>query len=237
MLYFVRIFIALLFFFCVSVIGTFLLLLRPFHPDNTRLFGRIYAWGNKILGISIFIEGQEHLHNMPSSVVIANHQHNLDLFICGSVIPERTVSIGKKSLLYLPGFGLIYWLAGNILIDRKNSRRSQSTLSRPLQALKSGKCSIWFFPEGTRDKGKELLPFKKGAFRMAIKAGVPIQPICVSRYAGKLKFNNWSSGTIQIRILNPVSTTDKTPGDENQLLQECWQKMNQTIKNMETIHE
>jgi len=237
MLYFVRIPVALLFFFCVSIIGTFLLLLRPFHPDNTRLFGRIYACGNKILGISIFIEGREYLHNMPSSVVIANHQHNLDLFICGSVIPERTVSIGKKSLLYLPGFGLLYWLAGNILIDRKNSRRSQSALDLPTQVLKSGKCSIWFFPEGTRNKGKKLLPFKKGAFRMAIKAGVPIQPICIGHYAGRLKLHNWSSGAIQIKILKPISTVGKTLSEAGQLRQECWHKMNQSIKNIETINE
>ena len=181
MLSLIRIPLALLYFVIVAIIGNFLLIFRPFNPDNTRVFGRIYSWGGtRILGIKLNISGLENTAEMPPSVVIANHQDNLDLYICGAAVPKRTVSVGKKSLLYIPGFGLLYWLAGNVLIDRSSSKNSKATLTATTEALTKGNRSIWVFPEGTRNHGENLLPFKKGAFRMAIEAGAPIVPICIS---------------------------------------------------------
>ncbi len=56
--------------------------------------------------------------------------------------------------------------------------------------------SIWVFPEGTRNLGKGLLPFKKGAFHMAIAAGVPIVQVCVSNYVTHMRLNRWNSGDV-----------------------------------------
>lgn len=234
MLYLIRVPAALLFFVSVALIGTFLLLFRPFNPDNTRLFGRIYAWGGtRILGIKVNIQGLESTRQMPPSVVIANHQDNLDLFVCGAAVPRRTVSVGKKSLLYIPGFGLLYWLAGNVFIDRNNSRNSRATLGTTTEALTKGNRSIWVFPEGTRNRGNNILPFKKGAFRMAIDAGVPIVPICVSSYAGHLNLNKLRSGVISIKILDPISTEGMTVADTDKLMATCWQQMKQTIDQLD----
>jgi len=166
---------------------------------------------------------------MPPSVVVANHQDNLDLFVCGAVIPKRTVSVGKKSLLLIPGFGMLYWLAGNVLINRNNSKNSKTIMSASTEALTSGKRSIWVFAEGTRNKGENMLPFKKGAFRMAIEAGVPIVPICVSSYAGRLNLNKVNSGTIHVKVLEPISTEGRSIKESGQLMDECWHKMKQAI--------
>jgi len=234
MLYLIRIPVALIAFIGVSIVGAFFFLFRPFNPDNTRLAARSFSWlGTKILGIKINIQGTEFCKGMPPSVVVANHQDNLDLVICGAVIPERTVSVGKRSLLLLPGFGLIYWLAGNVLIDRSNQKNSTSTLNVTTEALTKGNRSIWMFAEGTRNNGDNILPFKKGAFRMAIEAGVPIVPICIQSYSGKLSFNKLNSGTVNIEVLEPIPTTGMTLDDSSQLLDECWQKMKGTLDRLD----
>lgn len=234
MLSFIRVPLALFYFVAVAVVGCFLLLFRPFNPDNTRIFGRVYSWGGtRILGIKLNISGLDSTAKMPPSVVVANHQDNLDLYICGGAVPKRTVSVGKKSLLYIPGFGLLYWLAGNVLIDRSSSKNSKATLNATTDALTKGNRSIWVFPEGTRNHGKNLLPFKKGAFRMAIEAGVPIVPICVSSYSGKLKLNKLVSGTVNIQILDPISTVGMSTKDADRLMSECWDKMKQTIDQLD----
>lgn len=226
MLKILRIVVAGFCFIAVSVSGIFIFLLRPFNPDNTRLAARVFSWiGTRILGIKITITGAEFIQDMPPSVVVANHQDNLDLVVCGAVIPARTVSVGKRSLLFIPGFGLLYWLAGNVLIDRKNSQNSKSTLNATTEALTKGNRSIWVFAEGTRNKGNNILPFKRGAFKMAIEAGVPIVPICVSSYSGKLDLNKLISGHITIQILEPVSTEDMTLEDSESLLDSCWNTM------------
>ncbi|MFD2231940.1 lysophospholipid acyltransferase family protein [Alkalimarinus sediminis] len=234
MLSIIRVPLALFFFVAVAVIGCFLLLFRPFNPDNTRVFGRIYSWGGtRILGIKLNIKGLDSVSQMPPSVVIANHQDNLDLYICGGAVPKRTVSVGKKSLLYIPGFGLLYWLAGNVLIDRSSSKSSKAMLNATTEALTKGNRSIWVFPEGTRNYGKNLLPFKAGAFRMAIEAGVPIVPICVSSYSGRLKLNKRVSGRVNVEILEPISTKGMTVDDIDKLKKLCWDKMKQTIDRLD----
>ncbi len=234
MLMFIRVPLALFYFVAVAVVGCFLLLFRPFNPDNSRVFGHIYSWGGtRILGIKLNVDGFDSLAQMPPSVVVANHQDNLDLYVCGGAVPKRTVSVGKKSLLYIPGFGLLYWLAGNVLIDRSSSKNSKATLDATTEVLTKGNRSIWVFPEGTRNHGKNLLPFKKGAFRMAIEAGVPIVPICVSSYAGRLKLNQRVSCTVNIEVLDPISTEGLTVKDTKQLMTTCWNQMMQTIERLD----
>lgn len=234
MLYVLRCFGVGIYFVLVSLLGIFICLARPFHPDNTRLFGRIFSWGGAaLLGIRIKVKNYDSLRKVGPCVYVVNHQDNLDLFVCGRVVPKRTVTLGKKNLRWLPFFGQLYWLAGNIFIDRKNHSRSQMTMSSSTRALMKKNTSIWFFAEGTRNRGKNMLPFKKGAFKMAIEAGVPVIPICVSSYARHIDLRRWRSSRVEIRILPPILTTHLTDQDTNRLLQQCWDEMKATIDTMD----
>jgi 1-acyl-sn-glycerol-3-phosphate acyltransferase len=114
-------------------------------------------------------------------VIVANHQSNYDLFVIGQVVPRRTVAIGKKSLGWVPLFGQLFWLGGNVLIDRKNASRHARPCRRPHLAARHLDLGL---PRRHAQPGEQLLPFKKGAFHMALEAGVPIVPVCVSRYRG-----------------------------------------------------
>lgn len=239
MILLIRALIVLSYFFLIALLGILVCLFRPFNPDNTRICGRMFSIGGlKLLGIKMIVEGQEHLDKMQPSVVIANHQDNLDLFVHGGIIPFRTVSVGKKSLRYLPLFGQVYWLAGNIMIDRKKSKASINAMSETTEAIKHHNTSIWVFPEGTRNKGNNLLPFKKGAFHMAKQADAPIIPICASAYPKHINLNKWHAGEVRVRILPSVETKFVSKENLNDLCEEIHTRMAQTIEdlNQKVIH-
>ncbi len=234
MIYVTRIFFIINYFALVAALGIFICLARPFHPDNTRWFARIYSWGGAaILGIKIRRHNYGSLRKMGPCVYVVNHQHNMDLFVCGRVVPKRTVTIGKKNLRYIPFFGQLYWLAGNVFIDRKNSSRSKITMNASTRALTTKNTSIWVFAEGTRNRGRNLLPFKKGAFIMAIEAGVPIVPICVSSYARNVDLRRLKSGRVEIKVLPPISTDNLTNEDTDIIMKQCWEDMKETIDAMD----
>lgn len=88
-------------------------------------------------------------------------------------MPPNTVSVGKKSLKWIPLFGLFFGISGNIYIDRSDRKQAINSFNEAIPRIKSNKLNIWLFPEGTRGDSKALLPFKKGAFHLAIDAQVP----------------------------------------------------------------
>lgn len=220
-------------FILVGLIGLVIGLCRPFNPDNSRLYARLYAWpASWLLRLEIKAEVGPLFDQPPGCVIIANHQSNFDLFVLGHVVPPRTVCIGKKSLGWIPLFGQLFWLGGNVLVDRGNAyqaRRALQTTSRTLQK----DTSIWIFPEGTRNPGDELKPFKKGAFHMAIDAGVPIVPVCASRYGKRLNLNGWRKQQVLIRSLPPISTAGMTQQDIPALMAQCRAQMQACIDLME----
>ncbi|MFC6297282.1 1-acylglycerol-3-phosphate O-acyltransferase [Pseudomonas sp. CCM 7893] len=234
MLYLLRMLLMGLHFMVAGVLGVLLGICRPFNPDNSRLCARLYAlpamW---ILRLRVKTQ-VDSLRNKPNScVIIANHQSNYDLFVFGNVVPYRTVCIGKKSLKWVPLFGQLFWLAGNVLIDRGNAQKARRSMLTTTHTLQHEDTSIWVFPEGTRNLGETLLPFKKGAFQMAIAAGVPIVPVCVSTYVKQMKLNAWNSGDILIRSLPAIPTTGLTMDDMPQLMLTCRAQMLDCIEAMD----
>ena len=213
-----------------SVLGLLIGLLRPFNPANTPLCAKLFALPSQwLLRIRVDVELDSLNRQQQACVIIANHQSNYDLFVLGGVVPKRTVSMGKKSLKWIPLFGQMYWLAGNVLIERGNARQAKQTMLASTQVLQQRQTSIWVFPEGTRNAGAHLLPFKKGAFQMAIAAGVPILPVCVSRYAGSLDLNRWNSGRVLIRSLPAIPTQGLSLEDMPALMKSCHASMQACI--------
>ena len=166
-------------------------------------------------------------------MIVANHQSNHDLFVLGHVVPPRTVCIGKKSLKWVPLFGQLFWLAGNVLIDRGNAYQARRAMQTTTRTLRENDTSIWVFPEGTRNAGEQLVPFKKGAFHMAVEAGVPIVPVCVSRYAHRLSLNSCRRNKVIIRSLPPIATAGLTQQDVPALAEQCQAQMQRCIDLME----
>ncbi|MBY6064672.1 1-acylglycerol-3-phosphate O-acyltransferase [Pseudidiomarina sediminum] len=216
-----------------GVLGLLACLIRPFHPDNTPYFAHWYGRMHKILGVKLEIRVPEGLYDGAPYVYIANHQNTYDIFTLSRAMPPRTVSIGKKSLKWIPFFGQLYWLAGNILIDRNNTGRARGTIEQAAEAIKERKISVLLFPEGTRSYGRGLLPFKTGAFRTALQANVDIVPICVSNLHGRIKLNRWNNGTVIVEMLKPVKISDYSAESVRALSAHCHQLMQTKISDLD----
>lgn len=230
MLHFLRLVLMGVHFVLAAVVNFAIVLVRPFNPDNTRLCGAVYSLpALRILGLQADVDMTALSGQANPFVLVANHQSNYDLFVFGGVVPRRTVSIGKTSLKWLPLFGQIYWLAGNILIDRGNPAKAKAAMLKTTGAMQSNDTSIWVFPEGTRNLGKGLLPFKKGAFQTAIAAGVPIVPLCCSSYKRTMQLNRWHAGRVKIRALPPIATVGLTTEDLPALMTQCRDAMQNCI--------
>lgn len=219
------------------IVGSTLLLLfcifRPFHRNNTTFAAHCYGSMHRLLGVKLEIRVPDEVKQGGPFVYIANHQNSYDIFTLSRAMPQSTVSVGKKSLKWIPFFGQMYWLAGNILIDRKNKGRAHGTIEQAASAIRERKLSILLFPEGTRSYGRGLLPFKTGAFRTAMQAGVDVVPICVSNLHGRIKLNRWDNGTVIIEMLNPVKISDYSSDSIRALTAHCHQLMQSKIGELD----
>ena len=234
MLFLLRMLLLGVHFVVASFIGVLIGLCRPFNPDNSRLCARLYAWPSSwLLHLKVEADVGPLFDQPPGCVIIANHQSNFDLFVLGHVVPPRTVCIGKKSLVWIPLFGQLFLLAGNLLIDRGNAYQARRAIQTTTRTLQEQNTSIWIFPEGTRNPDEQLHDFKKGAFHMAIDAGVPIDPVCVSRYAKRLNLNGWRRETVIIRSLPPIATAGLTQQDIPALVEQCRSQMQTCIDLMD----
>lgn len=234
MLRLIRYFLLALHFIFSSTLGLLIGLIRPFHPTNSMWCAHIYAFfGLPIIGIKTRAEGLENFRTDEPCIVICNHQSNWDLFVVGSIVPPRTVSLGKKSLKFIPFFGQLYWLAGNVLIDRGNRQKALEAMRITKNALLKKNTNIWIFAEGTRNRGNNMLPFKKGAFVTAINAGVPIVPVACSSYLNNFSLNNWRNGIAHLKVMEKVETKGLTVDDIEPLMNRCHSMMLKTIQELD----
>lgn len=202
-----------------------LAVLRPRHRNNMGDISRIVT---KIMtlywGVKFEYENEERLSPNETSIIIANHQDTQDMFFAESAIRHGTVSLGKWEVIYIPFIGQLFYLAGNIMIKRSNKEKAQKALSLAAKKVVDSNLSLLIFPEGTRNWGKPL-PFKLGAFKLAIEAGVPIQPVCYSLRDKTMDYSKYRSGTIKIKCLDPISTKGLTQDDAIDLAIRCRKMM------------
>jgi 1-acyl-sn-glycerol-3-phosphate acyltransferase len=190
---------------------TFLILLVTWPFDRNRaVAGRFYRyvaviWSRSFPFWRIRIEGRWP-PGRGAHVVVANHQSFLDIFVLCN-IPREMKWVAKKELFKIPMFGWGLSLAGDICLDRGDPASALAVMSRARRYLENG-MNVMIFPEGTRSEDGTLLPFKPGAFKLAVETGTPVLPIAVSGSArGMPKGSPWvRPATITVRILEPVPT-------------------------------
>ncbi|XP_011150698.1 1-acyl-sn-glycerol-3-phosphate acyltransferase alpha isoform X1 [Harpegnathos saltator] len=208
------------------------------------MFCRMRSWKNaimpargvviiaKMLGINYHLRGRENIVKDTGCVVLINHQSSLDLCVLGKLwlSMDRCSVISKKEILYLGPFGLACWLWGTVFINRGNVEESRQTINATAESIRLTKRRLLLFPEGHRHSNNTLLPFKKGAFHVAIKSQMPIQPIVVSKYYFlNDKRKQFHSGNSYITILPPIPTTGMTKDDLPELMQQVYTVMNTTF--------
>ncbi len=209
----------------ISICSVVFCLFRPFHRNNVYHAARFLGKTSHLLGLEVEVRIPEHIRQLSPAVYVCNHQNSYDIFTLSNAVLPGTVSIGKKSLKWIPFFGQMYWLTGNILIDRKNTNKAMNTIAVTAEKIKEKKLSVWLFPEGTRSNGRGVLPFKTGAFRTALQAGVPIVPVCASEQHGKIKLNRWNNGKLIIEFMEPIFLDDVSKEDLRAIANQTRDKM------------
>ncbi len=146
-------------------------------------------------------------------VVVSNHESFADILLI-SHLPWEMKWLSKAELFRIPILGWTMWLVGDIPVRRGFGPSAIEAMERCRRAL-DNRVSVMIFPEGTRSKTSELLPFKDGAFRLAIEAGVPILPLVVSGTGTALRKHDWRFGRsdAEVRVLEPVETAGLTLSD------------------------
>ncbi len=137
------------------------------------------TWGKTIAyltPVSVKVEGKENANRKQSYVLVSNHQSIYDIFLIYGWLELDLKWVMKKELRKIPGIGIGCEKAGHIFIDRRDPKQARTAIREALERVGEG-VGILFFPEGTRSLDGRLLPFKRGAFRLAVEQDLPILPV------------------------------------------------------------
>ena len=196
-------FLLILFFFIPVLIVSGLCRYDKFLFALSR---RVLKMVLKITGVKTRVLGLAAIDFSLPMVVICNHLSNLDGPLLISALPFNPRALIKTETRKIPLIGLLLKLADFVFVDRENPLRRQEALIEAVEKIKKKHCSFLVFPEGTRSKDGQTQNFKKGAFMMALKAGVPILPVKISGSHQLLPPGQIGirAGTIEIELFPPL---------------------------------
>jgi 1-acyl-sn-glycerol-3-phosphate acyltransferase len=174
-------------------------------------------WVYRIVGIRSRAEGVE---NIPAGTCLfaANHTSNVDPPAIMSCIPRRLAILAKQSLFRIPIVGLAFRMGGFLPVNRANTEEALASLNLAAEIMKRG-MSFLVYPEGTRSPDGRLLPFKSGAFALAIKAGLPVVPVACSGAQRIMSKNSLriSPGEIVVHFCPPIDASSYAPNERGRL--------------------
>lgn len=210
----------------------FLCLVRVFDRDPVR-----YRTGKcfRRLGLAISrvnpnwkvnVEGHLNVDDRAPYVMVCNHQSNADIPVVSN-LPWEMKWVAKKELFKIPVLGLMMKLSGDIPVDRRNDGNKVGAFKRSVFYLQN-RCSLMFFPEGTRSRDGKVRKFSRGAFELAIKEQIPILPLVLDGTRDCLPKDTWvfkPDVHVRLKVLEPVSVTGYGPGDAAKLADEVRDRM------------
>jgi putative phosphoserine phosphatase/1-acylglycerol-3-phosphate O-acyltransferase len=162
-----------------------------------------------LIGLDLKIKNEHFLWKHRPAVFIFNHQSKADVIIIAKLLRQDIAGVGKQEIRKMPFIGKVMELGGVVFIDRQNSASAIEAMAPLVEAIKEDGKSVALAPEGTRTISAKLAPFKKGAFHLAMDAGVPIVPIVI-RNAGDVAPKGdfvFRSATVNVEVLPPVDTS------------------------------
>jgi 1-acyl-sn-glycerol-3-phosphate acyltransferase len=173
-------------------------------------------------GVRTQVEGLENVDFTKPHVFVVNHQSMIDIPVMQYVLPVNIHFIAKKELLSVPFLGWYMKAAGMIPVDRKNGPEAVETLRKSALRVAGGE-SVIAFAEGTRSRTGVIVPFKKGAFMLALQAGVPVVPCAIEGARHALPPDGFAvrPELIRVRVGKPIATVDAhgAPIDRDTLIE------------------
>jgi 1-acyl-sn-glycerol-3-phosphate acyltransferase len=185
-------------------------------------------------GIRSVVEGTEYLQRERAAVYCVNHSSNIEppvVFEALSPLFPGLRILYKAELRKLPILVQAFDIAGFVPLERGNPEQSLPAIEGAAAALREG-ASFMIYPEGTRSRTGELLPFKKGGFIMAIKAGAPVVPVAIDGARAAMKKGSpiiWPV-TVRLRFGSPVETAGMTMDDRDDLVEEVRGRVQTMLK-------
>ena len=195
----------------------------------TSVFGRTLL---ATIGINLQILGKENLTAKRPAVFIFNHRNQADPLIAGSLVNDNFTSVGKKELEGDPIVGTIGKILDAAFIDRDDPQKAVEGLRKVEDLARKG-LSILIAPEGTRLDTTEVGPFKKGPFRIAMSAGIPIVPIVIrnAEVIAARDSSTFNPGTVDVVVYPPIPVDDWTHDNLNERIAEVRQLYLDTLKD------
>ncbi|MDH4055425.1 MAG: HAD-IB family hydrolase [Gammaproteobacteria bacterium] len=199
----------------VSLIGSFLAgfpiwALTGSKRDALNFSVSLFAdTASALIGLNLKTVGEQHLYSHRPAVFIFNHQSNVDLVIVSRLLRRDIIGVGKREIRDIPIVGRVMESAGVVLIDRHNSESAIKVMTQLADTMRIEGKSVCVSPEGTRAVTPKLASFKKGAFHLAIQAGVPVVPIVIHNSTDVQPKGDYifHPGTVKVEVLPPVDTS------------------------------
>ena len=191
--------------------------------------------GLALVGVRVEVEGLERLDPNQPYILTPNHQSFIEVPLFVTYLDRYPAYLAKKEVFRYPIFGYGIGLLKVVPVDRSNSPAAVESARKATEYLRQGK-SYMVYPEGTRSKDGKLLPFKKGAFMMAIDAGVPVVPVTVSgatKIMPKGEFKVYPS-TVRLTIHDPIPTTGYSKDNVTDLMARTREKIYSALSPEET---
>jgi putative phosphoserine phosphatase/1-acylglycerol-3-phosphate O-acyltransferase len=162
-----------------------------------------------LIGLNLKTVGEQHLWSHRPAVFIFNHQSNVDLVIVSRLMRRDIIGVGKREIRDIPVVGRVMEAAGVVLIDRHDSASAIEVMTKLAETMRIEGKSVCMSPEGTRAATPRLARFKKGAFHLAMQAGVPIVPIVIHNSTDVQPKGDYifHPGTVKVEVLPPIDTS------------------------------
>jgi putative phosphoserine phosphatase/1-acylglycerol-3-phosphate O-acyltransferase len=184
------------------------------------------------IGIDLNVLGEGNLTAKRPAVFLFNHRNQADPFIAGRLISDNFTSVGKKELEKDPLMGTIGRVLDAAFIDRDDPKAAVESLHKIEELARKG-ISVLIAPEGTRLDTVEVGEFKKGPFRIAMAAGVPIVPIVIrnAEVIAERNSSTFNPGSVDVAVFPPIPTDDWTTDNLNERIAEVRQLYLDTLKD------
>lgn len=221
-----------------TVVGAVSVMVIAAFDDTSPAIDRVIRrWARVWLltsGTDLEVDGREHIDQDSSYVVVANHLSTLDIMACFLAVPVPIRFLAKKELFRIPILAQGMRAIGIIEVDRSGHSAIHSSVNQQADELIAKKRSLIIYAEGTRPRDGVMRPFKKGAFTMAIGAGLPILPVSIhGSYEAARPGRPWfNGGDIQVVIDPPIPTEQLARSDAGAIRDQAYEVISTRVREM-----
>lgn len=206
-------------------LATLTLLIAAIKSTSPWIDRVVRLWGRSLVyaaGVDLHTENIETIRNDERYVLVANHYSYLDIPCILTAIPQPIRFMAKISLFKIPIFGWALARAGFIPVDRKNRKTAKSSFDLAAERIRKGN-TIVIFPEEGRSRQRQMRPFQRGAFLLALKAERTIVPIAIDGTFDVFPAIRWrvTPGRVTLRVGRPIPTEGMSVRNKSHLLEDA----------------